>query len=87
MNNTNTKSIAGLAAAWQRLQALSCAHASKLYTGCSLMRGHRRVSVPEVIEENVEILGSSDEGRIKARVLWYMDTHPAIFDETLGGRR
>ncbi len=69
--------------AWRRLQTLSCHHAAKIgpvYGGT-----HRRpcVHVPEVIRENVEILGSGDEERIKARVLWYMDMHPMIFDAVL----
>ncbi len=73
-----------LSGCWQRLQALSCAHAAKIgpQYGLPINRRSRKpfVNVPEVIRENVEILGSCDEESIKHRIHWYITFHPDIFD-------
>lgn len=49
----------------------------------------RRIGVPDVIRENVEILGRADEAELKNRAYWYITFHPAIFDECskVGGNR
>ena len=73
-----------MATPWSRLQTLSCAHAMELWRNgiaTDWSRVTRRVSVPEVIRENVEILGRGDDEEIKARVLWYITFHPGIFDQ------
>jgi len=67
--------------AWTRLQCLSCTHALQLWCDGATQRKYiRGVSVPEVIDENVKILGRGDEAEIKHRVHWYITFHPAIFD-------
>ncbi len=67
---------------WQRLQVLSCAHSAKIgpQGGTWTRRGIINRAVPEVIRENVEILGSCDEESIKHRIHWYITFHPDIFD-------
>lgn len=65
--------------AWVRLQALSCCHSRRLYQ--SRTNRWRGCIVPAEIAENVDILGRGDEEELKARVLWYLDQEPAVFQE------
>jgi hypothetical protein len=77
-----------MATPWNRLQALSCEHALRIYVAgrkgvpAHIRRGYCRpgTSVPGDIAENVDILGRGDDAELKARVLWYMDYFPDIFD-------
>jgi hypothetical protein len=68
-----------LKSAWSRLQALSCVHNAELYRAGKTRRW-RGVSVDPEIQTNVEILGRGVDDEIKARVLWYIDYEPAVFD-------
>jgi len=65
---------------WMRLQCLSCEHARRIGPQYIRTWPKRQVSVPETIQENVEILGRGDEVEIKSRVLWYITFHPQVFD-------
>lgn len=77
-----------IATAWSRLQALSCRHAAQIHRASygPVNNAHRSrymssIGVPEVIQENVGILGRGDEAELKNRVFWYIMFHPAIFNE------
>jgi hypothetical protein len=66
---------------WNKLQCLSCEHSFRLWkTGSYRSKYHRGVTVPEDIQENVDILGRSNESEIKTRIFWYITFHPDIFD-------
>ena len=72
---------------WDRLQALSCEHANRLYaagrTHCHTINRRYRlpaVFVPDVIKENVDILGRADDAEMKNRIFWYITFYPDIFD-------
>jgi len=78
----------GHKAGWSRLQRISCYHATKLFTES---RGFNRLTqrlkpipVPEVIRENVEILGKGTEEDVKARIHWYITYYPDVFSESRG---
>jgi hypothetical protein len=70
---------AGHKAGWSRLQRVSLYHAAKLYSESVHAKNPRHVSVPEVIKENVEILGKGTEEEVKARIHWYITFYPEIF--------
>jgi hypothetical protein len=69
----------GHAAGWRRLQRISCHHAAVIGPQRGWTVFHPCVYVPEVIRENVEILGRGTEEEIKARILWYVTFYPSIF--------
>lgn len=77
-----------LSAAWNRLQCLSCEHSVRIYVArkhgasASRARAYCRTgtSVPHDIADNVDILGRGNEEEIKARVLWYVQFFPDIFN-------
>jgi hypothetical protein len=70
-----------ITAVWNRLQCLSCEHAFRLWKDGTSKRSYRRgVTVPEVIQENVDILARADEAEMKARALWYVTFHPDVFN-------
>ena len=63
---------------WLRLQHISCAHARQIGK-C----GHRQHHVPDVIQENVEILGKGTDEQVKARLLWYHSYYPALWGDAI----
>jgi len=75
----------GHIAAWRRLQRVSCDHAMALAGPKPFSSGRlnrRQIGVPEVIRENVDILGRGSEEEVKARLNWYVTFHPWIFGES-----
>lgn len=70
----------GHKAAWQRLQRISCIHALALMP--KKFGRPRSIGVPQVIADNVAILGRGTEEEVKARNLWYLTFHPAIFKQS-----
>ncbi len=69
----------GHRAGWNRLQRVSLYHAATLYSDSRLSRNPRQVHVPEVIKENVDILGRGTENDVKARLMWYIAFYPNVF--------
>ena len=69
----------GHRAGWSRLQRVSLYHARELYCGSSHSKNPRRIGVPAVIRENVEILGRGSEEDVKARLMWYIAFYPDVF--------
>ena len=66
-------------AGWNRLQRVSLYHAAKLYSESRHSRNPRQVGVPEVIKENVDILGHGTENDVKVRLMWYIEFYPNVF--------
>ena len=84
----STEMTCGHRLAWSRLQRISIYHAGLLYQSGSIKRQycgrHRgqnlyQVSVPEVIRENVAILGRGTEEEVKYRLNWYVEFFPTVF--------
>jgi hypothetical protein len=83
----------GHQASWTRLQKISCTHAAQLWQemhkpesmGHKPNRHNPGCYVPNVIRENVEILGKGSEEDVKARVLWYITYYPSIFTSAIQG--
>jgi hypothetical protein len=69
----------GHIAAWKRLQRVSLYHAAQLYSESRHSRNPRHVSVTEVIQENVGILGKGTEEDVKYRLMWYVQFFPSVF--------
>jgi hypothetical protein len=69
----------GHIAGWKRLQRVSLYHAAQLYSESRHARNPRYVGVPEVIRENVDILGRGTEEDVKYRLAWYVEFHPSVF--------
>ena len=70
-----------LAAGWSRLQAASIElgiHLSKPYW----TRYGWKVSVPDDVKENCEILGRGNEEEIKARIQWIAMYYPDVFNRS-----
>lgn len=69
----------GHRAGWSRLQRISLHHAREIYCGSPHSKNPRRIGVPAVIRENVDILGRGTEEEIKARIMWYLTFYPEVF--------
>ena len=73
----------GAQLAWARLQRISCHHARQMFAETYGVHQPRRIYPPEVINENVEILGRGDEEELKHRMLWYVTFYPQVFTDAM----
>jgi hypothetical protein len=69
----------GHRAGWSRLQRISLHHASILPVRKCGTGYRRQIAVPEIIQDNVKILGRGTEEEIKARIMWYLEFYPSVF--------
>ena len=69
----------GHKAGWSRLQRISIAHANAIGPQRCGTAYRRQIAVPDVIRENVDVLGRGSENDVKARLMWYLTFHPEMY--------